>query len=49
MEIPYGEFRTDVYVSEAIEVDRIQAEYEAGFLMVTLPKAGTHRIDISQE
>lgn len=49
MEIPYGEFRADVYVSEAIDVDRIRAEYEAGFLLVTLPKAGTHRIDIKQE
>jgi HSP20 family protein len=49
MEIPYGEFRTDVYVSEAIDVDRIQADYEAGFLQVTLPKAGAHRIDIGQE
>jgi HSP20 family protein len=49
MEIPYGEFRTDVYVSEAVDVDGIEASYEDGFLLVTLPKAGAHRIAIENE
>jgi HSP20 family protein len=49
MEIPYGEFRTDVYVSEAIDVDGIEASYENGFLLVTLPKASAHRIAINHE
>lgn len=49
MEIPYGEFRTDVYVSEAVDVDGIEASYENGFLLVILPKAGAHRIDIDHE
>ncbi len=49
MEIPYGEFRTDVYVSKAIKVDGIEASYENGFLLVTLPKEGTHRVTISRE
>jgi HSP20 family protein len=49
MEIPYGEFRTDVYVSEAVDVDSIEASYESGFLLVTLPKTGAHRIVIDQE
>ena len=49
MEIPYGEFRTDVYVSEAVDVDSIEASYESGFLLVTLPKAGAQRIVIDQE
>lgn len=49
MEIPYGEFRTEVYVSEAIDVDSIEASYENGFLLVTLPKSSVQRIAISQE
>ncbi len=46
MEIPYGEFRTDVFVSEAVDVDGIEAAYENGFLLVTLPKANAHRVTI---
>ena len=42
MEIPYGEFRTDIYVSKAINIDEIEASYENGFLLVTLPKEGAH-------
>jgi HSP20 family protein len=49
MEIPYGEFRTDVYVSEAVDVDGIEASYADGFLLVTLPKEGIHRIVVEDE
>lgn len=49
MEIPYGEFRTVVYISEAVDVDGIEASYEGGFLLVTLPKPGIHRIAIDHE
>jgi HSP20 family protein len=49
MEIPYGEFRTEVYVSEAIDVDGIEASYRDGFLLVTLPRARAHRVTISRE
>jgi HSP20 family molecular chaperone IbpA len=49
MEIPYGEFRTDVYVPEAVDADGIEASYENGFLLVTLPKAGIQRIVIDNE
>jgi len=49
MEIPYGEFRTDVYVSEAVDVDGVEASYVDGFLLVTLPKEGIHRIVIEDE
>lgn len=49
MEIPYGEFRTDVYLPEEIDIDGIEAFYESGFLSVTLPKPGIHRIAIDQE
>jgi len=49
MEIPYGEFRTEVYVSESIVVGSIEASYEDGFLLVTLPKAGSHTVTIDRE
>jgi HSP20 family protein len=49
MEIPYGEFRTEVYVSEAIDVDGVEASYKDGFLLVILPKAKTHHVTISRE
>jgi HSP20 family molecular chaperone IbpA len=49
MEIPYGEFRTEVYVSEAVDVDGIEASYEDGFLLVTLPKTGVHHIPIEPD
>ncbi|MHB9032414.1 MAG: Hsp20/alpha crystallin family protein [Anaerolineae bacterium] len=38
MEIPYGEFRTEVKVSWPIVQTDIEALYEGGFLYVKLPK-----------
>lgn len=38
MEIPYGEFHTEVLVPVPINVDSIEATYQNGFLFVTLPK-----------
>jgi HSP20 family protein len=49
MEIPYGEFRTDVYVSAAIDVDNIEASYTDGFLLVNLPKAKSHHVTIGRK
>ena len=49
MEISYGEFRTDVRVSEAVDVDGIEASYTDGFLLVTLPKVGVHRVVVDDE
>ena len=49
MEIPYGEFRTDVYVPKAVDIDSVEASYENGFLLVTLPKEGTRRVTISRD
>ena len=49
MEISYGEFRTDVYVSVAVDVDGIEATYNDGFLLVTLPKEGIHRVVVDDE
>lgn len=46
MEIPYGEFRTEVYMSEAVDMDSIEAVYRDGFLLITLPKTKAQRITI---
>jgi HSP20 family protein len=49
MEIPYGEFRTEVYVSEAIDVDGVEATYKDGFLLVILPKVKARHVTIGRE
>jgi HSP20 family protein len=46
MEIPYGEFRTEVYVPETIDAENIQARYKDGFLLVTLPRRKAHHVKI---
>ncbi|NLV74481.1 MAG: Hsp20/alpha crystallin family protein [Chloroflexi bacterium] len=49
MEIPYGEFRTEVRVNWPLEERDIEALYENGFLYVRLPKgARERRIPIKQ-
>jgi HSP20 family protein len=40
MEIPYGPFERVVPLPAAINPDAVSATYEAGFLRVTMPKAG---------
>ncbi len=46
MEIRFGEFATKVEIPSPIAHDKIQAEYDDGFLLVTLPKAKPRRIGI---
>jgi HSP20 family protein len=46
MEIRYGRFRTQVYLPWAIDSRDTQAEYEQGFLKVTLRKAQARRIPV---
>ncbi|MGD0574486.1 MAG: Hsp20/alpha crystallin family protein [Anaerolineales bacterium] len=47
MEIHFGEFRSDVEIPGAVDSQRLQAVYEDGFLIVTLPKAKPQIIPIS--
>lgn len=49
MEIPYGEFRTQVHVPETVDVDGIEASYQDGFLLVVLPKVQPRRVTITKE
>ncbi len=48
MEIPFGEFRTQVELHWPIDHDAIQAEYEDGFLRLVLPKTKPHNIAIGE-
>jgi len=48
MEIPFGEFRTQVELHWAIDHEAIQAEYEDGFLRLVLPKTKPHNIEIGE-
>ncbi|MCL5952533.1 MAG: Hsp20/alpha crystallin family protein [Chloroflexi bacterium] len=47
LEIPYGEFQTEIALTGAYDEEAIEAKYENGFLRVTLPKTkGEHRVPI---
>ncbi len=49
MEINYGEFLTEVEIPVPIDLEKIEAIYQDGFLKVTLPKALPKQIKINQE
>jgi len=46
MEILYGHFQTDVYLTRAVDEERIEATYENGFLIVYLPKAKPRNVPV---
>lgn len=46
MEVRFGEFSTTVAVPGPVNVETSTAEYEDGFLVVTLPKAAPSKINI---
>jgi HSP20 family protein len=47
LEIPYGEFRVEVFLSGTYLADNIEAKYENGFLSITLPKSRReHRVPV---
>ncbi len=47
MEIRFGEFSTAVSIPGPVNVDKIEADYEDGFLVIVLPKAASNLINIS--
>ncbi len=49
MEIHFGEFLTEVEIPIPIDLAKIEAAYQDGFLRVTLPKAVPKHIKINQE
>ena len=44
MEVRFGEFSTIVAIPSPISIEKAGAEYNDGFLIVSLPKAGTDSI-----
>jgi HSP20 family protein len=49
MEIPTGEFVSMVELPAPVDYDRVEAEYNDGFLLVVLPKARPSQIPISED
>jgi HSP20 family protein len=43
-EIAYGPFQTEIYLSHAVEEDKVEALYKDGFLKVILPKVKAKRV-----
>ena len=48
MEIGFGKFRIGIELSSPVVADQIKADYEDGFLNLTLPKQKPHRIKIKE-
>lgn len=48
MEIPFGEFRSQVELHWEIDHTAVRAEYKDGFLVVTLPKAKPFTVEIGE-
>jgi HSP20 family protein len=46
MEVRFGEFNTVVTIPGPIDTEHASAEYDDGFLVVSLPKATNHKIDL---
>ena len=49
LEIPYGHFRTEVFLPYAVELGDIKATYKEGFLTVVLPKARVHQVRVTEK
>lgn len=47
MEIPFGEFSTEVELSYPVNPDLAEAIYQDGFLRITLPKAHPQQVQVS--
>lgn len=48
MEIPFGEFSTEIDLPIPVVTDQIEAVYRDGFLRVVLPKARPHQIKVGK-
>jgi len=46
MEIPYGRFRSRVVLPRRVDAGKIRAEYENGFLTITVPKVRPVRVQV---
>ncbi len=48
LEIPFGEFSTEIELPCPVAVDRVSALYQDGLLRVMLPKARPHQVRVEQ-
>jgi HSP20 family protein len=46
MEIPFGDFNSEIQLPLPVVVDEVEAEYGDGFLRITLPKAKPQQIKV---
>ena len=49
MEIPFGEFATEVELHHPVDSSRVEAAYNNGFLLIRLPMARPQKVDISDK
>jgi HSP20 family protein len=49
MEIPFGEFTVEIVFPLEVNVDRVSATYNNGFLKIVLPKEPPKRIELNRE
>ena len=49
MEIHFGEFLSEIEIPVPVDLERIEAAYQDGFLRISLPKALPKQIKINQE
>jgi HSP20 family molecular chaperone IbpA len=49
LEIPFGEFLTEIEIPVPVDIDNIEAHYSDGFLWVELPKARPTQVKIQNE
>lgn len=49
MEIPFGEFLSEVELPGPVDAEDVEATYQDGFLRILLPKARPQHIDIADE
>jgi HSP20 family protein len=47
MEIHYGEFLSEVELPDFLDLNKVEAEYRDGFLLVTIPKAQAKHIKVN--
>ena len=48
MEIPFGEFQTEVELASPVQAQGIDAVYTNGFLRITLPRAFPQKIQVEE-
>ncbi|MHB1118995.1 MAG: Hsp20/alpha crystallin family protein [Bellilinea sp.] len=49
MEIPFGEFTVEIVFPMELDLDQVTANYNNGFLMVSLPKATPKNIELNRD